>query len=157
MEKEIGKNRKFRKICRYSLLGLPLGVTIGHVISILISLRWGQGYYSPCVPQLIEVMGSGIGAVIWQTILCALLGAAFGATSVIWENEPWSIMKQTGIYFAIDSAVMMLVAYLCYWMEHSVWGFISYFGIFTAVFIVVWLVQYLRVRNDLKKINSRLK
>lgn len=151
------KNRKIRKICKYGVFGLPLGVTIGHVISILISLRWGQGYYSPCVPQMIEVMGSEIGAVTLQTVLCALLGVSFGATAVIWENETWSIMKQTGIYYAIDSAVMMLVAYLCYWMEHSVRGFLSYFVIFTAIFVVVWLVQYMRVRHDLKKINSRLK
>lgn len=157
MEKKTDKNGQLRKMCRYGVLGLPLGVTIGHLISVVTSLVWGQGYYSPCVPQLIEVVGSEIGAVILQTALCALLGAAFGATSVIWEIEAWSIMKQTGVYFAIDSVAMMLVAYLCCWMEHSLWGFFSYFGIFTVIFVVVWLVQYMRVRNDLKKINSRLK
>lgn len=151
------ENSKLNKAVKYGVFGLPLGVTIGHVISILISLRWGQGYYSPCVPEMAEVMGSEIGAVILQTVLCALLGAAFGATSVIWQNDTWSIMKQTGIYYAIDSAVMMLVAYLCYWMEHSLRGFLSYFVIFTAVFVLIWLIQYMRVRHDLKKINSRLK
>lgn len=157
MEKKTGKNGEFRKICRYGVHGLPLGVTIGHLISILSSLVWGQGYYSPCVPQMIEAVGSEIGAVMLQTVLYALLGVSFGATAVIWKNESWSIIKQTGVYFAIDSAVMMLVAYLCYWMEHSVRGFLSYLGIFAAVFAVVWLIQYMRVRNDLKKINSRLK
>ncbi len=150
-------NSKLKKIVKNGVFGLPLGVTIGHVISILISLRWGQGYYSPCVPQMAEVMGSEIGAVVLQTALCGLLGASFGATAVIWENETWSIMKQTGIYYANDSAVMMLVAYLCYWMEHSVAGFLSYFGIFTAIFVLIWLIQCTRVRRDLKKINSRLK
>lgn len=68
------ENSKLNKAVKYGVFGLPLGVTIGHVISILISLRWGQGYYSPCVPEMAEVMGSEIGAVILQTVLCALLG-----------------------------------------------------------------------------------
>lgn len=151
------KNIRIRRICKYGVLGMPLGVTTGHVISILTSLKWGLGYYSPCVPQMIEVIGSEIGAVILQTVLCALLGGVFGVTSVIWENKTWSIMKQTGIYYLVDSAAMMLVAYLCYWMEHSARGFLCYFGIFTAIFVLVWLVQYMRVKSDLKKINSRLK
>lgn len=151
------KNGKLVEICKEVVFGVPVGISTGLVISILISLRVGQGEYYPCVPQMAEVVGSELGAVIRQTGLCALLGASFGATAVIWKNESWSILKQTGVNYVIDSAAMMMVAYLCYWMEHSVRGFLSYLGIFTAVFVVLLLVQYMRVRNDLKKINSRLK
>ena len=57
-----------KKIIKRSLLGFSLGITMGYLITILISLGWANGYYSPCVPELISLMGNEINAVILQTI-----------------------------------------------------------------------------------------
>ena len=146
-----------KKVLLRGIFGFPLGIAIGYVITILISLKWGQGYYSPCVPELIDRMGSEINAVIVQTVLCGLLGVAFGASSVIWEIDSWSIVKQTGVYFAITSIVMLPFAYVMFWMEHSVKGFLSYFGIFAAIFIFIWLLQYLIGKYTVTRMNSKLK
>ena len=146
-----------KKVLLRGVFGFPLGIAIGYVITILISLKWGQGYYSPCVPELIDRMGSEINAVIVQTVLCGLLGVAFGASSVIWEIDSWSIVKQTGVYFAITSIVMLPFAYVMFWMEHSVKGFLSYFGIFAAIFIFIWLLQYLIGKYTVTRMNSKLK
>lgn len=146
-----------KEVLLRGVLGFPLGIAIGYIITILISLRWGQGYYSPCVPELIDRMGSEINAVIVQTVLCGLLGIAFGASSVIWEIDSWSIVKQTGVYFAITSIVMLPFAYVMFWMEHSAKGFLSYFGIFAAIFIFIWIIQYLIGKYTVTKMNSKLK
>lgn len=138
------------------LLGFPLGIAIGYCITICISLGWGGGYYAPCVPALVETMGSEIKAVVLQALLSGVLGAAFAACSVIWEMERWSIAKQTGIYFLITSLVMMPVAYFTNWMEHSILGFLSYFGIFVFIFVVVWAAQYLAWKKRIKKLNAKL-
>ena len=76
-----------KKIIKRSLLGFPLGITMGYLITILISLGWANGYYSPCVPELISLMGNEINAVIFQTILCGILGVGFAASSVIWKIQ----------------------------------------------------------------------
>lgn len=144
------------KILLRGMLGFPIGISIGYIITILISLFWGQGYYVPCVPELIAIMGNEIRAVILQTILCGLLGTAFAAGSVVWEMETWSIVKQTGIYFLIASAALLPIAYINRWMEHSITGFFSYFGIFAAIFVGIWLVQYLINRHLVRKMNSKL-
>lgn len=138
------------------LLGFPLGIAIGYIITIFISIGLGKGYYSPCIPGLVDAMGSEINAVILQTVLSGLLGSSFAACSVIWEIDDWSIAKQTFIYFMITAFVMMPVAYVANWMEHSFVGFLIYFGIFTAIFVVLWMVQYLFWRNKVKKINAEV-
>lgn len=145
-----------KKIVLRALLGFPIGVTIGYAISIITSLIWADGYYSPCVPDLIATMGNEINAVILQALLCGLLGSGFAASSLIWENEHWSIARQTGIYFLIISAIMMPIAYLTYWMEHSVAGFLSYFGIFVFIFIVIWAVQFMLAKKNIRSINAYL-
>lgn len=145
-----------KKVILRGVSGFPMGIAIGHLITILISLAWGGGYYSPCVPELVAVMGSQINAVILQTALCGLLGAGFAASSIIWEMEHWSIVKQTGIYFSVISVVMLPIAYFAYWMEHSVWGFVSYFGVFVFIFVVIWVIQYVIGKRNVKKLNANL-
>ena len=145
-----------KKIIMRCLTGFPLGLAIGYVISIVISLVWAEGYYSPCVPDLIDMAGSEINAVILQAFLCGALGTGFAASSVIWEIENWGIVKQTGIYFLIVSLIMMPIAYITYWMEHSLKGIVSYFGIFALIFAVVWLVQYIRARRNVRDMNASL-
>ncbi len=145
-----------KKIVLRSILGFPIGITIGYFIAILISLCSGNGEYVPCVPELVSVMGNEINAVILQALLCGLLGAGFAASSVIWEIENWSIMKQTGIYFIIISVIMLPIAYFSYWMEHSIGGFFSYFGIFVFIFAVIWIIQFVIGTHNVRKMNENL-
>ncbi|MGI6607452.1 MAG: DUF3021 domain-containing protein [Erysipelotrichaceae bacterium] len=138
------------------LLGFPVGISIGFIITILISLVHADGYYSPCVPLLVNMMGSEINAVVFQTVLSGLLGSGFAASSLIWEMDNWSIAKQTGIYFAVTSLIMMPVAYLARWMEPTLKGFASYFGIYILIFIIIWLIQYFFWKNKIDKMNQKI-
>ena len=145
-----------KKIVLRSILGFPIGIAIGYFITIFISLGFANGYYSPCVPELVTVMGNEINAVLLQALLCGLLGAGFAASSVIWEIENWSIMKQTGIYFIIISVIMLPIAYFSYWMEHSIGGFLRYFGIFVLIFAFIWIIQFVIGTHNVKKMNENL-
>lgn len=146
-----------KRIMLRGIMGFPLGVAIGYFITILLSLIWGQGYYSPCVPELTAVLGNEPAAVLVQAMLCGLLGMASGASSVIWKIEGWSIVKQTGIYFGVLSGVMLPIAYLSYWMEHSVVGFLQYFAIFFLIFCAIWGIQFVVWKRQVGKMNAQLK
>lgn len=145
-----------KKIVLRCVLGFPIGIAIGYLITIFNSLVWANGYYSPCVPELISVTGNEINAVVLQTLLCGLLGTGFAASSVIWEIENWSIIKQTGIYFVITSAIMLPIAYFAYWMKHSLVGVLSYFGIFVIIFALIWIIQYIIGKHYVRKMNENL-
>lgn len=145
-----------KKIIRRGLLGIPLGMALGDVITITSSLIWGQGEYVPCIPYFVEMIGSESCAVALQAVLCAVIGAAFAMASVIWEIDHWSIAKQTGLYFIITASVMMPVAYIAGWMERSVEGAVIYFLIFVCFFAAVWLSQYAVMRYKIGKMNRNL-
>lgn len=145
-----------KKMLLRGMTGFPIGVAIGYMITIITSLIWADGYYAPCVPELTVMMGSEINAVLLQALLCGVLGMGSAASSVIWEMEKWGIVKQTGIYFLVLSVIMMPTAYVMYWMEHSLKGVLSYFGIFAVLFIVMWIVLYAIAKHNIKKINKIL-
>ena len=118
-----------KKTIRRGLFGLPIGITIGFVITLIISACVGDGSFYPVTPELIGAMGNELNAVILQTVLCAIMGAGFAAASVIWELDSWSLAKQSGIYFLT-------------------------MGIFTAIFVVVWISQYLLWKRNIKRMNA---
>lgn len=138
------------------LLGFPLGIAIGHILSVFGSLLFGDGTFQPCTPDLIAMTGTEINAVLLQTLLCGVVGASFAASSIVWEMEKWNIVKQTGLYFLINLVVMLPTAYLLNWMDHSLIGLLIYFGIFTLYFAVIWLIQYFVWKRTLKKINAKI-
>ena len=107
------------------LLGFPIGISVGYIITILISFLAGNGTYTPCVPELLNQFKNEINAIAFQTVLCGLLGTASAAASIIWEIDRWSIVKQSGIYFIALSSSMLPIAYFNYWMHHSISGFFS--------------------------------
>ena len=146
-----------KKAILRGLLGFPLGIAIGYIITIFISLGWADGQYVPCVPELVAAMGNEINAVILQTLLCGLMGAGFAAISILWEIGSWSRLKQTGIYFIAASILMFPTAYFLYWMEHSVMGFIDYFGIFAVTFAFIWAIQMVTGKLNVKKMNDHLR
>ena len=143
-----------KKILMRGLLGLPTGIAIGFVITLIISACIGNGSFYPVTPELIDTMGNELNAVILQTVLCAVMGVGFAAASVIWELDSWSLAKQSGIYFAIISVIMLPIAYVTNWMKHTVLGVLSYVAIFAAIFVVVWLSQYLLWKRKIKKMNA---
>ena len=145
-----------KKSIRRGMAGFLMGIGIGHLISIGISMIWGNGYYAACEPQLADAVGSQIYAVLLQAFLCGLLGAGCAAGSVIWELEHWSIGRQTGAYFLVITVLMLPSAYVLYWMEHSLAGFLSYLGIFVLIFLVIWVVEYSICRRDVRKMNQSL-
>ena len=102
------------------------------------------------------VMRNEINAVILQTALCSLIGIGFSAASVIWEIDTWSLAKQSGIYFLIISIIMFPSAYFANWMEHTLVGFLSYAGIFIAIFFVVWISIYLSCKHKINKMNTAI-
>lgn len=145
-----------KKALLRGLIGFPLGVFIGYAITIVLSLIFAGGYYSPAVPEMIEMCGSEINAVLLQFMLCGVMGAACAAGSVVWDNDKLSLLTQTVINFVIITFTMIPTAYICHWMEHSIVGILQYISIFAAIYVIIWINQYIGWKIKVKKINKKI-
>lgn len=146
----------FTKAVLRGIMGFPIGVTIGYAITIFASLAVGGGSYSPVVPEMAAMCGSEIAAVVLQFILCGIMGMVFAAMSVIWESERLNLAAQSAINFALSVCTMIPIAYVCYWMDHSLEGVLSYIGIFMGIYASIWVVMYLMYRSNVNKINNKI-
>ena len=143
-----------RKIIKRGFLGFPLGIAIGYVITVIISVCVGDGSFYPVTAELIDTMGNELNAVVFQTVLCGIMGMGYAMASVIWDIDSWSLAKQSGVYFAIACVVMFPIAYIANWMKHDIVGILSYAGIFVAIFVFAWLTQYLVWKDKVKRMND---
>ena len=143
-----------KKLIGRGVIGFPVGIAIGYVITVIISICIGDGFFHPVNPELVNKMGSELNAILIQTGLSGIMGTGFAMASVIWEIDSWSLAKQSGIYFMIISVIMLPIAYFTNWMKHTALGVLSYVAIFVAIFVVVWLSQYLLWKRKIKQMNT---
>ena len=145
-----------KEILKRCLFGAPVGMAIGMIITIVISLTVGDGRYYAVVPALINDMGSEINAVIVQAVLSMVYGAAWAGASVVWDAEGWSLLKMTLAHLAITSLATFPIAYLARWMPHNIGGVLLYFGIFVAVYLCIWVSQYTAMKKRVQQMNEKI-
>ena len=130
-----------KKFVKRIWIGFPVGIAMGYIITLVISACIGDGTVYSATPEFVQRMGTELSAVILQTALCGVLGSGFAAASVIWEIDSWSLAKQSGVYFIVIGAILLVA------------GLLSYVGIFIGIFMAVWLSQYLCWKARIKKMN----
>ncbi len=145
-----------KKLIFRALLGAPVGLTISTVITIIISLCIDDGKFYATPPELVDLIGNEVNAMLVQTVCSFLFGAAFAAASVIWEIERWSMLKQTLIHFAAISVSSFPIAFFMYWIPHNVYGALGYVGIFVGIYAIIWVAVFFSAKAKLKKLNEKL-
>lgn len=145
-----------RKVLLRALLGAPIGLSIGFLVTLLVSAGFGDGKFYPVTPELTALCGTELRAVAVQTAVLLLCGAVWAAASVIWETE-WSLLRQTVTHLLACSLSALPAAYFMHWMPHTVGGILGYFGIFLEIYAGIWLENYLSVRARIRAMNEKLR
>ena len=145
-----------KEVAKRAILGFIYGVFIGQTILIIESLFMRDGNFYAVSNSLLELAGTKIAAVIIQYFLTGIIGTTFAATTVIFEMDNWSLLRQTIIHFIITSIVMYIAGFLCGWFPHTVGSTLAWFGVFIVVYIIFWICFSLHYKNKVKKMNEAL-
>lgn len=143
-------------LLKRGLLGFVLGISIGYIISIVISIIIANGSYIAINETLIEKFGSEINATIIQVICWGIIGLSFSSFSIIFELE-WNALKQTIVVFTGNFVVFTIVSLILNWLSLSVLNIIVYIIYFIFIFVISYGISFIIMKNDIKKINEKLK
>ena len=149
------KNMK-KEVAKRAILGFIYGVFIGQTILIIESLFMRDGNFYAVSNSLLELAGTKIAAVIIQYFITGIIGTTFAATTVIFEMDNWSLLRQTITHFVITSIVMYIAGFLCGWFPHTVVSTLIWFGVFIVVYVIFWICFSMYYKNKVKKINEAL-
>ncbi|GAJ25712.1 hypothetical protein JCM15457_590 [Liquorilactobacillus sucicola DSM 21376 = JCM 15457] len=145
------------KVLKNMLFGISVSITIGLFISLAFSYIYGLENYAPSAPRFTEMFKKPLNALLASIILWALMGILFSQSSMIFEKEKWSITRRTLTHFFVTFFGFTPLAVLCGWFPLKWEMFIFFTIIFLVVYMTMWLVSMISARNDIKKINNKLK
>ncbi|MFD3450365.1 DUF3021 domain-containing protein [Microbacteriaceae bacterium 4G12] len=135
--------------------GFVIGVIIGQIVQILISLKLGHGEYMPVVDQFRYFFVSEVAAVVVQILLTGIIGVTFATSSLVFDIVKWSLLKQYIVHFCITALVWVPIVMLL-WMPKTLISTLIFFSSFLGTYIVTWVIQYMISRNDIKQINAAI-
>ena len=122
-----------------TLLGLA-GFVIGAAIVICLVLLDSQ----PLQGAFAHIVISGI------------YGAVAMGSSIVYDVEKWSITRATATHFLLVFALYFLLVISMGWFSLSDPVFWIVVGTMVAVYILIWLIQYLSYRRQIREMNDEL-
>lgn len=139
-----------KRLIKYMLVGFAAGAAIGTLIVLFIS----GGHF--CTQVLLDRLGGSAAAIIIQTVLSGLIGAAgFGGVLLYETDLPLAVA--TVLHFLLIEAVFLPSALFQGWIEFK----FSQIAVMTLIrlvaFFIVWLIMFFRYKRLTKELNDEIK
>ena len=127
--------------------GFVLGMAVGNLIAAL------TGHPNIVSPALLERAGSLSNALVWQTLLSGLLGAAGMGGVSLYELEDWPLLRTTMVHYAIYIVTFILCALALGWCERPA-EFLVMAAIMAAIHFTIFLIMCARYRAQVRELNE---
>lgn len=142
--------KRFKNIVVYGLIGIGAG----NILNIFFSLIYGE--YSPGVPIFLNKFSSVNIAVVIQYTIYFILGNFQGVASRIFkkvDEENYKILYVK--HYLLIILPLIFAGYYLKWFE-DIKTLILMILFSSLIYVVIAVVVYLSIRNDIRKINSKL-
>lgn len=93
---------------------------------------------------------------ITHIVIGGIYGAVAMGSSVVYGIEKWSIARATATHFLLVFALYFLLVISMGWFSLSDPVFWIVVGTMVAVYILIWLIQYLSYRRQIREMNDEL-
>ncbi len=122
------------------LLGLA-----GFVLGVLI-----------CIGFMLARSSEGLKAAFPNLVISGIYGAVAMGSSVVYGIEKWSITRATATHFLLVFALYFLLVLSMGWFSLSDPVFWIVVGAMVAGYILIWLLQYLSYKRQIREMNDEL-
>ncbi len=85
----------------------------------------------------------------------AALGLVGNGGAIIYDFEDWSLARATFTHYIITFMTLFVISEMLGWFPHSV--LLIVFIVFTIVYFIIWLAEYLSWRKEVRQMNIELK
>ncbi len=83
-----------KTIVKSTFIGAAVGIALGYIAAIAMSYLLHLGYFLAYIAALPERVGGEMNAVLFQTLICALLGAGIAVAWKMAWNKAWPPRKR---------------------------------------------------------------
>ena len=129
------------------------GLIVNLIIDIIMNARGLEGF-SSMSPDYVALFPSVTIAAYVNILLYGVIGATFALTTYIYEVERIGFIIQSIIYFVITSSVCVGITILLWQLHKYPSAFISTLAGYLATHIIMMVIEYRKLKADIKVINE---
>lgn len=127
--------------------GFILGMAVGNLIAGL------TGHPNIVSPALLERTGSLSAALLWQTLLSGVIGAAGFAGVSYYDIERWPLLLADAVHYLSYMAVFLPAAFFLGWTEKAGETLVMA-AILLAVHTLIFLIMCAIYRAQVRELNE---
>jgi protein-S-isoprenylcysteine O-methyltransferase Ste14 len=129
------------------------GLLVNLIIDVIMSSVLKTGFISMS-PDYVAFFPSVTIAAYVNILLYGVIGATFSLAAYIYEVEKIGFIIQSIIYFIITSSVCVGITILLWQLHKYPAAFISTLAGYLATHIIMMVIEYRRLKADIKVINE---
>ncbi|BDR60339.1 DUF3021 domain-containing protein [Lactobacillus xylocopicola] len=138
------------------LISAPIGVTIGLLLAISYSFAVHSTQFWPSTPQFVSQFANPVQATLAAMSLWALIGAIYGGSSTCFDQEKWSINKQTLTHFLITYILQMPIFVLAGWMPGNFPTLIGFTLGYSIIYVSIGITSKVFARKTIDQLNKKI-
>ncbi len=147
--------KNLKSIISRSLISAPIGVTIGLIFALIFCQVNNLPQFTPSTENFVSLFANPVQATFVSMIIWALMGAIYGGSSVIFEQERWSITRQTFSHFLITYILVTPLSILA-GMPFNLTIFLGYTLNYCVVYLIIWLATMFFSRRMAEQLNEKI-
>lgn len=146
-----------KKISSRIIFGSFTGITIGFLIALAFSFIYRSSNFVPSTPLFMRHFVTNTQATAVSAVLWMLMGIVFSVSSLIFEQEKWSITKQATVHFLVSYLGFTPLALLAGWFPINFDWLSFYTLIFILIYAMIWLASMITAKKEVDRLNRLIK
>ncbi|GAA0438981.1 hypothetical protein GCM10008983_14840 [Lentibacillus halophilus] len=131
-------------------------MTINILSKVMIGFGFG-GIYIFIYMTILQLAGALPSSELWwATLACLLIGLYFGLSSLIYDNDDWSLLKRTVTHFFLSLVVFYTIALSTGWIPLMTGAVLLSLIIFVVIYAGMWLGHMLYYKKVIDDMNNRI-
>ena len=131
------------------------GLLVNLIIDIIMNRVLKTGFHSMS-PEYVALFPSVTIAAYVNVLLYGVIGATFALSAYIYEVERIGFIIQSIIYFVITSSVCVGITILLWQLHRYPSAFISTLAGYFATHVIMMVIEYRKLKDDIRAINERI-
>lgn len=132
-----------KQVLLRGVIGSLIGLSIGYTVVLGLSLSQGS----------VELAGH---VLLFNYLAAVIVGFYMAASSVVFDVEEWSLMKQTTVHSLLNLPYL-IVAFKIKWVPETLVGQLLFVVFYFTLYSLIWLGSKIYWTRKLKKMNDDLK
>ncbi len=146
-----------KEILKRSVTSFAMSSFAGILVNLIIDITMNAGShtgFNSMSPDYVALFPSVTIAAYVNIFLYGIIGVTFAMSALIYEAEKMGFLIQSIIYFIITSTVSVGITMLLWQLHKYPAAFISTLSGYAATYIIMTVIEYRRLKADIKAINE---